>query len=147
MLRKEDELIRMIKEALAAEKMAARDYEIMIEAARSPEDARWLAHIRNDEKRHYLILEDIYRDLTGKDYPLSRSPASMPAYFREMVKTSICDELEAAAFYEKLAARFSCSRHREAVHTILNDEKEHARTLAGIYKNFDEETPEHRGIY
>ena len=56
------ELLRMLKEGLNGEKMAARDYELLLKAALNQEDAGWIMRICNDEKRHYLILEDIYRD-------------------------------------------------------------------------------------
>jgi rubrerythrin len=128
------EAIRMLKEGMAAEKMAARDYDILIEAATHQEEREWLMHIRSTEKRHYLLLEDIYRDLTGEDYPIPRPSASMPQYYCDMIKTSICDALEAAAFYERLIYQLSCLRHQEIVCAILNDEKEHARILAAIYQ-------------
>ena len=131
---RDGEVIRMLKEGMAAEKMSARDYDLLIAAADHQEEREWLMHIRNDEKRHYLLLEDIYQDLTGRDYPILRPPASMPQEYCEMLKTSICDALEAAAFYEKLINRLSCMRHQETVCGILNDEKEHARTLAALYQ-------------
>ncbi len=130
------ETIRLLKEAMAAEKMAARDYELLIAATENQEGGIWLGHILNVEKRHFLLLEDIYQDLTGENYPIKNSPASMPREYPEMLKTSICDELEAVAFYEKLAPRLLCLRHKEIIWRILNDEKEHARTLAGIYSQW-----------
>ena len=129
------ELLRMLKEGLNGEKMAARDYELLLKAALNQEDAGWIMRICNDEKRHYLILEDIYRDLTGSGFDINRSPASMPMDYEEMLKTSICDELEAAAFYQKLLNALSCNRHRWQISGILNDEKEHARILAGLFQN------------
>ncbi|MEG1501284.1 MAG: ferritin-like domain-containing protein [Clostridiales bacterium] len=130
----DQDLIRMLREALAGEKMALRNYDILLNAAGRPEDKAQINKIRRDERRHYLLLEEIYESLTGKEYPPINAPASMPKNYCDMVKTSICDELEAAVFHEKLACRLNCIRHKEIICKIINDEKEHARILASIYK-------------
>ncbi len=130
----DSELVRLVKEAILAEKMAVRNYDILLGVTASPEDRAVITQIRRDERRHLMLLQDIYETLTGKEYPESNAPASMPQNYCQMIKTSICDELEAAVFYEKLAGRLPCMKQKETVCGILNDEKQHARALAAIYK-------------
>lgn len=126
----------MLKEALAGEKMAESNYLLMQEAA-PPADKESIFTIACEESRHFLLLQSLYYELFGVMPPEVRIAASMPQGYRQMLKTSICDELEAVAFYKQLAACLKCLRHQELVCFIINDEKNHARVLAAIYKRAD----------
>ena len=123
----------MIKEALAGEKMAESNYLLMQEAA-PPTDKESIFIIACEENRHFLLLQSLYHELFGVMPPEARVAASMPQSYRQMLKTSICDELEAVDFYWQLSEELKCLRHKEQVYFIINDEKNHARILAAIYR-------------
>lgn len=128
------ELARMLKEAMAAERMAIRNYDLLLEAAQEEDVREDIRHIRREEKRHYVLLEGMYEEMTGLEYAVGRAPASMPQNYYDMIRTSICDELEAVNFYEYLAKEIDCEIQRATVWEIMNEEKEHARILAAIYR-------------
>ena len=123
----------MLKEALAGEKMAESNYQLMQEAA-PPADRESVFTIACEENRHFLLLQSLYHELFGVMPPEARVAASMPQGYRQMLKTSICDELEAVAFYGQLADELKCLRHKELICFIINDEKNHARILSAIYR-------------
>lgn len=135
MIKKADEnLQRMLEEAMLGEKMSVRCYEVMIEAAESEEDKALLAGLRRDEKKHHLIFADIYEDSTGLNAPQGPVSVSLPKHYHHMLKTIICDELDAIVFYERLSPLLSCQRHQDILLGVINEEKEHARVLAALYQ-------------
>lgn len=130
------EIIKMLKDALVGEKLAIGNYELLLEAANDYQEKMHIMQIHRNERRHYFLLEEIYESYTGDTCPEIKSVASMPARYEDMLKTSICDELDTVCFYESLGAKLSCLRQKEMVATILNDEKEHARILAVFYQRY-----------
>jgi len=130
------ETVQMLKEAMVDEKEAACDYAAIAEKSRKPEEKEALLAIRRDEERHYGLLHEIYGEITGREYQSEQVGAELPHRYAEMLKSSICGELEAAAHYEKLACGLACMRHKEIVCSILNDEKMHAKRLAAIYQSY-----------
>jgi rubrerythrin len=145
MLRVENSgLIETLENAMKAERIAAANYGIMLDSEEAFKDAPLLAYIRNAERRHYLLLDSIYWDFTANNYITFKRVATMPRYYPEMIRTSLCDELEAAAFYENLLSALACLRHKEIIALILNDEKEHARFLGKLYENYRQNE---NGIY
>ena len=130
------EIIKMLKDALMVEKMAICNYEIMLEAAKDYNEKMHITQIHRNERRHYFLLEEIYESYTGEVSPEIKSVASMPTGYIDMLKTSICDELDKVGFYESLIGKLTCLRQKEMIATILNDEKEHARILAAFYKRY-----------
>ena len=132
----EKEVVRMLRDALVGEKMAICNYELLLEAADDFNEKMHITQIHRNERRHYFLLEEIYESFTGDISPEIRSVASMPAEYEDMLKTSICDELDTVCFYESLFSKLTCLRQKEMVATILNDEKEHARILAAFYQRY-----------
>ncbi|MGI5892150.1 MAG: hypothetical protein ACOX7H_05360, partial [Bacillota bacterium] len=84
-------------------------------------------------------------------YSLGNPSVSLPKNYCDMIKTAIYDELNAAALYERLAAKLFCLKQKEIICSILNDEKHHARILAAMYqrctKTFSENNPFNRGHF
>jgi len=135
MAKKADEnLLRMLEEAMLGEKMSTRCYEIVINAADIEEDKALLAGLRRDEKKHQLIFADIYEETSGQSAAVGPASVSLPKQYHNMLKTVICDELDAIVFYERLSPLLSCKLHQEVLLGIINEEKDHARVLAALYK-------------
>ncbi len=132
------EAIQLLKEGLLGEQMAIRGYEMIRHNSGSGQDKELITSILRDERRHYFLLQEIFEERTDTVFEMAKASISMPMDFIDMIKTAICDELEAVAFYERLAGMLDCMRQKEIVLQILNDEKEHAQLLAGLYQR----TPE-----
>ena len=130
------ELAKMLATAMAAEKTSVRCYEIMLGATMDIEEKELLTAIRREERRHYYLFEGMYEQSAGKPLQIGKAPVSMPKNFCDMLKTAICDKLEAVEFYEELFDVLECPRDKEWLAIILADEKDHARLLATIYDKY-----------
>ena len=119
--------------AMCMEKKAVRSLSIIIGAAPRLADRELLLAVQREERRHYYLLEGIYEEAAGKPREVTAAAVSLPKNFCDMLKTQICDKLTAVDFYEKLLPQLDCQRQQELLQIILDDQKEHARILAGIY--------------
>ena len=130
----DEELLGMLEEAMQGEKMSTRCYEVMIKSVGDAEEKALLASMRRDERKHQMIFADIYEENSGLSAPERPVSVSLPKYYHDMLKTVICDELDAIVFYERLSPVLTCKRHQEIILAVINEEKEHARILAALYK-------------
>ncbi|GEM_PF-6934401 len=128
------DVLAMLRDAMHDEKKAARAYRYLAEKAQCEADKEVIWAIRMDEKRHFQLLQSIYRELTCKCYTVDSVKVKRPKSLCKGLKKSICYEMEAASEYEKLAHCLCNMEHKEIVCAILNDEREHAQELAAVYR-------------
>ena len=128
----------MLKRAMAMEIKAARKYRYLAEMAKCESDKELFLSLRADEKRHFRLLQEIYRDLTCCCYPAPRVRVKRPKNICTGIKKAICDEMKDVEFYESLANCLTEMQHKEIVLSILNDEREHAQQLAALYRIYQE---------
>jgi len=128
----------MLREAMKDELRAARRYRYLAELAQCESDKEMLIGIRMDEKRHFRLLQEIYRDLTCECYPAPRVTVKRPKNICRGLKKAICAEMDDVSFYEQLAQCLTEMQHKEIVLSILNDEREHAQQLAALYRIYME---------
>jgi len=127
-------LSQELYEGLCKEKRAVRALSVIIGAAPRLADRELLSAVQREERRHYYLLEGMYEEVAGKACETPAAAVSLPKNFCEMLKTQICDKLEAIDLYERTLPQLECLRLRELMQIILDDQKEHARVLAGIYQ-------------
>jgi len=128
------DMVEMLKAAILDEKEAAGFYEMLAEAAPDAEIRQKIINIRRKELMHFELLQEIFADITGREYPVNTKIAGETGSFGEGLKTAICGELEAAEKYAELACCLPCMRHKEQIISILNDEKCHAKVLFAIFE-------------
>ena len=128
----------MLRAAMKNELRAARKYRYLAELAQCESDKEMLLGIRADEKRHFRLLQEIYRDLTCECYPAPRVCVKRPSNMCKGLKRAICAEMDDVSFYEQLAQCLTEMQHKEIVLSILNDEREHAQQLAALYRIYQE---------
>ncbi len=128
----------MLKRAMAEEIKAARKYRYLAEMAKCESDKELFLSLRADEKRHFRLLQEIYRDLTCCCYPAPRVRVRRPKNICSGIKKAICNEMRAVEKYEALANCLTEMQHKEIVLSILNDEREHAQQLAALYRIYQE---------
>lgn len=129
------DIVEMLKTAIAGERNAANYYLKLAEAVPSNTARQEILTIRRQELRHYDLLQEIYADITGRDYMAAEPPQGGPKGWCEGVKEAICRELKDAEAYSSLACCLLCMRHKEKVLDILNDEKCHAKILYKFYED------------
>lgn len=128
------DIVELLKAAILDEKEAAQFYELLAEAAPDGEIRQKLLNIRRKELMHFELLQEIFADITGREYPANSKAAEEIGSFGEGLKKAICGELEAAEKYSELACCLPCMRHKEQVIGILNDEKCHAKMLFALFE-------------
>ena len=131
-------VLDMIKNAMKAEKKAAKFYRYMMEKSPCESDKELFRSIREDEKKHYRLLQEIYRDLTCKCYCVDDVHVRRPKGFCRAIKTAILQEMQDISDYENLAYFLTDMNHKEVICSIINDEREHAQKLAELYQFFQE---------
>ncbi len=126
-------MAEQVLEAMNIEKRAVRSLAIIAAEAVRISDRELLSAVRREDRRHYYLLEGIYEDLTGKGRPSYKAAVSLPKNYHDMLKTAICDKLSAVEYFEELEQQIRCVKQKELLKLIINDQKEHARILAGLY--------------
>ncbi|MGI6361755.1 MAG: hypothetical protein ACOX05_05620 [Bacillota bacterium] len=127
------EVENLLREAMWNEQISIRSYQILAQKAPNAKDERQIRAIRRQERLHYVLLADMYEEITGVDFVPGSPSVSLPKDFCGMIKTAIYDELASVRFYEKLAKDLDCARQQKRLREIINDEKHQARILAAIY--------------
>lgn len=122
-----------VLEAMNIQKRAVRGLAIIAAEAVRITDRELLSAVRREDRRHYYMLEGIYEELTGKARPVYKAAVSLPKNYHDMLKTAICDKLSAVEYFEELEQQIRCVKQKELLRLIINDQKEHARILAGLY--------------
>lgn len=131
-------VLQAIRDAMKDEREASRMYHYMAKKAPCEADKQLFYSIRRDEKRHYCLLQEIYRDLTCECYCVDEISVRKPKGYCRALKKAICHEMQDATDYENLASALTCVEHQEIVICIMNDEKEHAQKLAALYKLYQD---------
>ncbi len=128
------DVLEMIKNAMKDEKKAQKFYRYMMDKSQCESDKEMFREIRNDEKKHYRLLQEIYRDLTCECYCVGDVDVKRPKGFCRAMKAAICDEMQAISDYENLAYYLCDMRHREIICSIIGDERCHAQKIAALYQ-------------
>ena len=128
------DVLEMIKASMKGEKKAAKFYRYMMDKSQCESDKELFREIRNDEKKHYRLLQDIYRDLTCECYCVGDVDVKRPKGFCRAMKAAICDEMQAISDYENLACYLCDMRHKEIICAIISDERCHAQKIAALYQ-------------
>lgn len=128
------DVLEMIKSAMKGEKKAAKFYRYMMDKSQCESDKEMFREIREDEKKHYRLLQEIYRDLTCECYCVKDVDVKRPKGFCRAMKAAICQEMQDISDYENLAYYLCDMRHREIICAIIADERCHAQKIAALYQ-------------
>lgn len=128
------DVLQMIKTAMRNEKKSAKFYCFMMDKSECEADREMFKEIRNDEKKHYRLLQEIYRELTCECYCVNNAEVKRPKGFCRAMKAAICNEMQAVSDYEVLAGYLCEMRHKEVICSIIADERCHAQRIAALYQ-------------
>lgn len=126
---------------------AVRFYGELAEAARrsgaDPTVVEFIHHARRDEQKHYRLLQELYRNLTGRSYEATPSPVQF-SNLAEGLQKALKDELEAAEEYRDTYLREQSQRVKDVMFELMTDELEHATRFGHAYVlvTAEMETPE-----
>lgn len=119
------ELLQKIEESIQDEVSATAFYGQLEQAAESPPVKDYIRHAKEDEQKHARLLQDLYRDLTGRTFAAQPQPVPF-ANLLEGLKRALDDELEAAESYREIYLANRDERIRAVFFELMTDEMEHA---------------------
>lgn len=118
-------LVRHIRQYMQDQASAVQFYRELGAMAPVPKIREYLRHAADDEQRHYELLGQLYRALTGQTYTATPEKVSF-ASFRDGLLMAIDDELEAYEEYRDEYLRYPTPQIRQVFFELLSDEIEHA---------------------
>jgi len=122
-----NEALDIIKDSVTDEAEDAALYNLMINQAIQNEDKEIITSIANDEKKHNMMLRQIYFSLTGINLPMSKEITlnNQNTYIKNLSK-SLFGELEAAKKYRKVLCAMTDKENYNKLMEIMIDEITHA---------------------
>jgi rubrerythrin len=122
-----NEILEIIKDSINDESKDTALYLRMINQAIQNEDKDILESIANDEKKHNLMLKQIYLSLTGQNVNTTKTNTDIAANtYITNLKNSLFDELKAAKKYRKVLSHMSDKENYNKLMEIMIDELTHA---------------------
>ncbi|MFD1205788.1 MULTISPECIES: ferritin-like domain-containing protein [Sporosarcina] len=121
-----------LKQAIEEEYKAYYFYRSMYEQTQDPLWRDFIQHIYEDEKSHYEMFQQLYYMMTGTFVQNPKKP--VPCYnFKECVKQSLIDELEAVEMYKEMLLTIPFQQAYNPLFIAMHDEMEHAIRMSTIY--------------
>lgn len=122
-----NEALTIIRQSIMDEAEDAKFYTMMINQAMQDEDIQIIQSIVDDEKKHNMMLRQIYFALTGSNIDSEPQSASMKenTYLNNLRK-SLFGELDAVKKYRKVLAAMTDKDNYNKIMEIMTDEIIHA---------------------
>lgn len=122
-----NEAIEMIKNSIMDETEDQALYNMMINQATDEEDKKIISSIASDEKKHNMLLRQIYFQLTRSNIPMSKEVINNNNNtYIENLKNSLFGELEAVKKYRKILSAMTDKENYNKLMEIMTDEITHA---------------------
>ncbi len=119
------DLVRRIREYLNDQISAARFYRELSEQATEPRIKESILHAMEDEQKHFRMLQDLHRNLTGQEYAATPTQTSFASLIDGLVQAAR-DEIEAFEGYRDEYLRTRDPRIQAIWFELMTDEIEHA---------------------
>lgn len=122
-----NEALNIIKDSIIDEAEDALFYSMIINQAMQDEDKEIIQSIVDDEKKHNMMLRQIYFSLTGSNVNPDESNISMKenTYINNL-KKALFGELDAVKKYRKVLAAMTDKENYNMIMEIMTDEITHA---------------------
>jgi rubrerythrin len=118
--------LELIAESIGAEREDELFYNYMISVAPMA-DRDIITSIRDDERKHNLLFQELYWEITGRDAPsVPEEPSVEPASYCEGISRAIFGELSAVERYRLILFGLEFLPYRNIMTEIYTDELKHA---------------------
>jgi rubrerythrin len=133
-----DYIKKLLTEAMRDEKADSDYYSRLANMGISNDDNKLIYSISLDEKNHFKMLSQIYRELFGEPVPdiafEQKEVLDTPSLNFEK---SILSELEGAEFYKPIMFSFLNTKIRDMIYDIITDEQGHAQKMNYLYSKYN----------
>ncbi|MCD9025224.1 ferritin-like domain-containing protein [Cohnella silvisoli] len=119
--------LELIKESVQGERNDELFYDELIRLSPTSEQTAIIETIRDDEREHNRMFQDIYQELTG--YPvtgISNEQFIKPKSYVQGLQTALMGELAAVEKYRRIWFGLPAGIYKDTVFGIILDELKHA---------------------
>ncbi|MGE5675103.1 MAG: ferritin family protein [Mycobacterium leprae] len=117
-------LLQSIRSAMQDETSAAAFYTELMNLTKNEDVRAYIQHARDDERKHYRMLGELYRELTGQSYEAQPQPTTVLT-LQDGLKMAMDREYEAAEEYRRVYLEYPQERVRRVFFELMTDEMEH----------------------
>ena len=123
-----NQAIELIRQSVRNEREDELFYDRLLEQAPTARDKEIIASIRNDERKHNMILRDLYYSFTGQMVQPDNSMPSInkDATYKENLEKALFGELDAVVKYRKILGTMPSGNSYTLLMSIMTDELRHA---------------------
>ncbi|MDF2653504.1 MAG: rubrerythrin [Paenibacillus sp.] len=98
-------------------------YQYLISVAPTQEEKEIIASIRDDERKHYQMFREIYRDFTGQEVQsMNAEQFERPVTYVDGIKKALFGELKAVEKYRMIRQCLIQGLYRDMLFEIITDE-------------------------
>lgn len=118
-------LVPLVEQFMRDEASAAVFYAQLADQVQDAAVRDYIRHAMEDEQKHYRMLGDLYRQLTGRTYEARPEPPAVPDLLTGL-KRAMDDEYEAMEQYRDVYLKSRDQNIRNLFFELMTDELEHA---------------------
>jgi rubrerythrin len=119
------QLLSNIEKSMQDQASAAAFYQELMDLAQDPMVKDYINHAREDEVKHYRLLGELHRELTGQTYEAQPQRVEYTS-LTDGLKKAMNNEYEAMEFYRDIYLGSDDERVRKVFFELFTDELEHA---------------------
>lgn len=123
-----NQAIELIRQSVGGEREDEMFYDILIKQAPTEKEKDIITSIRNDERKHNMILRDLYYNFTGNMIPQSPNitDVNTDLSYKENLEKALFGELDAVVRYRKILGTMPSGNSYTLLMSIMTDELRHA---------------------
>jgi rubrerythrin len=119
--------LQLVMEAVQDERADELFYQYLLSVAPTQEEKEIIASIRDDERKHFGMFRNIYRDFTGQELPrINGEQFVKPASYVDGIQRALFGELKAVEKYRNIRQCLPRGPYRDMMFEIITDEIKHA---------------------
>lgn len=120
------EAINLIVQSVSSEREDELFYDYLLSVA-PPNQREIISSIRDDERKHFKLLKELYWEVLGRDIPPAPEMAlEKPKNYCDGITRALFGELAAVERYRKILFGFEFLPYRNIITEIYTDELKHA---------------------
>lgn len=125
------DVLEVIVESMEDEKEDALFYEFLISSTTRENEKEMIRAIRDDEKRHSMLLRQLYKSITGMDYMSKNQNMQTKSMITNMtylqgLEKAFKNEIKAFEKYRKILFLVTNKEDYNKLFEIMTDEMKHA---------------------
>ncbi len=127
------EALRLIVQSVSSEREDELFYDYLLKLAPNGQK-EVITSIRDDERKHFKMLREIYWEVTGQDIPpVGEVTFEPPKNYCAGITLALFGELSAVERYRKILFGFEFLPYRNMITEIYTDELKHATKWNYLY--------------